>query len=260
MSQVIEVSVSAGSDDAEEVQGTGQVFVNSSDLELINDADYVGQQTVGIRFDGLDIPAGATITAAWIEFTVDETQQRRHDLDHQGAGLRRRRRLSPRRTSTSPAGRRLRAPSPGRRPHGRPSGASGSAQQTADLTVLVQEVVSQPGWEEGNAIAFIVGGSGHRTAEAFEFGPRARRRRCTSKYNGRARRRWRRPTRRASDSFSYTIGDGQGGSATATVTVTVTAANDGPVAVNDTATTVEDTAATIAVLPTTPTWTATRWR
>ena len=55
MSQVIEVSVSAGSDDAEEVQGTGQVFVNSSDLELVDDADYVGQQTVGIRFDGLDI-------------------------------------------------------------------------------------------------------------------------------------------------------------------------------------------------------------
>ena len=89
MSQVIEVSVSAGSDDAEEVKGTGQVFVNSSDLELINDSDYVGQQTVGIRFDDLDIPPGATITAAWVEFTVDETDSVATTLNHQGAGVRR---------------------------------------------------------------------------------------------------------------------------------------------------------------------------
>ena len=30
--------------------------------------------------------------------------------------------------------------------------------------------MSQPGWTEGNAIAFIVGGSGHRTAEALKSG------------------------------------------------------------------------------------------
>jgi hypothetical protein len=31
---------------------------------------------------------------------------------------------------------------------------------------MVQEVVSRPGWQSGHALAFIISGSGQRTAES----------------------------------------------------------------------------------------------
>ena len=65
----IEKSVASGSDDAE--QGpTGSVDLSSSDLELVTDGTKV--QRVGLRFTTLQIPAGATITRAWIQFQTDE--------------------------------------------------------------------------------------------------------------------------------------------------------------------------------------------
>jgi hypothetical protein len=47
-------------------------------------------------------------------------------------------------------------------------GESGAAQRTPDLTALVQEVVNRPGWDFGNAMVFLVSGSGTRTAESFD--------------------------------------------------------------------------------------------
>ncbi len=48
------------------------------------------------------------------------------------------------------------------------AGARTAAQQTPDLSTLVQAVVGRPGWVRGNALAVQVTGSGRRTAEAFE--------------------------------------------------------------------------------------------
>ncbi|NIP83204.1 MAG: hypothetical protein GWM90_29825, partial [Gemmatimonadetes bacterium] len=50
-------------------------------------------------------------------------------------------------------------------------GASGAAQTTPDLAPLVQEIVNQSGWASGNALAFVVTGSGTRTAESSRVGP-----------------------------------------------------------------------------------------
>ena len=44
----------------------------------------------------------------------------------------------------------------------------GSAQKTPDLASIVQEVIDRPGWTSGNAMAFIITGSGTRVAAAFE--------------------------------------------------------------------------------------------
>jgi len=70
----VEVRVSGSSDDAEEVAlgGVTTVNVTSTDLELPREGST--QQIVGIRFQGVDIPIGATITSASIEFEVDETK------------------------------------------------------------------------------------------------------------------------------------------------------------------------------------------
>jgi hypothetical protein len=44
----------------------------------------------------------------------------------------------------------------------------GPLQRTPDLSVLVSEVTARPGWSNGNAMAFLITGSGHRTADAAE--------------------------------------------------------------------------------------------
>ena len=48
------------------------------------------------------------------------------------------------------------------------SGQGGAAQRTPNLSALVQEVVSRPGWASGHAIAFVIRGSGQRTAESYD--------------------------------------------------------------------------------------------
>ena len=64
-----ETSIAVGSDDAEQ-RATGGVDLDSSDLELVTDGTNV--QRVGLRFTGVQIPAGATITRAWVQFQTDE--------------------------------------------------------------------------------------------------------------------------------------------------------------------------------------------
>jgi hypothetical protein len=65
----LDVPVAAGSDDAEQA-ASGFVGLTSSDLELVTDGTT--KQTVGTRFAGLQLPAGATIADAWVQFRTDE--------------------------------------------------------------------------------------------------------------------------------------------------------------------------------------------
>jgi hypothetical protein len=45
---------------------------------------------------------------------------------------------------------------------------AGADQRTPNLTAVVQEIVSRPGWASGNALAVLVSGSGKRVAEACD--------------------------------------------------------------------------------------------
>ena len=67
---VFEKRIGVSSDDAEEASG-GAVDITSSDLELTDDSLTVGIQTIGLRFPGVVVPSGATITDAYVQFTHD---------------------------------------------------------------------------------------------------------------------------------------------------------------------------------------------
>ena len=61
---VFEARVASGLHDAEHA-ASGAMYSDSSELELIDDPTFNGGgQTAGLRFTGLDIPAGAVITGA----------------------------------------------------------------------------------------------------------------------------------------------------------------------------------------------------
>ncbi len=167
----VSVTVSSGSDDAEEQLDpsnpyfSGYPYMDSSDLELTFDG---GEQEVGIRFASLAVPAGATITEAYIQFTADASHDGETNLtvlvensvnpatysaDVLNDVSNREKFQLPVEWSNVPAW---------------TAGLAGIDQRTPDLAALVQHIIDSEGWASGNPINFIITGTGRREAESFE--------------------------------------------------------------------------------------------
>ena len=145
----VETIVQTGSDDAEQGPSGGMDLV-STDLELVTDGTKV--QRVGVRFANLQVPAGATISRAWIQFQTDEVSTdaaaltlRADDADNTPTYVGTNSNVSNRPATTASV-----AWNP---PAWNTVGARTAAQQTPDISSLVQAVVSRPGWAQGNALA-----------------------------------------------------------------------------------------------------------
>jgi hypothetical protein len=162
----VDVRVSSPNDDAEE-RPNGSMYLTSTDLELSEDRST---QTVGIRFAALDIPVDASITKAYVQFTVDETSSGDADLTISGEDSANPASFSglawdiSSRTTTANAI--SWAPEPWV-----VVGESGETQRTPDLTSIVQEMVTHPDWTAGNPVAFVLTGSGKRVAESYNGTP-----------------------------------------------------------------------------------------
>ncbi len=158
----VDYQVSRGNDDAEERVSDGNMYLTSSDLELISDGGTA--QIVGIRFQNIAIPQGATILSAVIEFETDETNSgatsvtiRGEDIDDAPTFNGSNSNISNRTTtSASVAWNNI------------PAWNTVSERHlTPDLTSIVQEIVDRTGWSSDNDMVFIITGSGERTAEAY---------------------------------------------------------------------------------------------
>ncbi len=168
---VVEVTVAASAGDAEEAQ-SGTVYLDSSDLELVYDSyNNAGNQTVGLRFAGLQIPPGAAITKAYVQFKTDETSSgatslvvRAERADSSALFTTAAYNVSVRsRTNASVSW----VPSPWT-----VVGEANGTQRTPDISALVQEVVDRPGWQNGNALSVIITGTGSRVALAYDGAPK----------------------------------------------------------------------------------------
>ncbi len=160
----VDIRITSGSDDAEE-SASGNVTLNSSDLELVTDGS---RQTVGLRFNGVNIPQGVKIVNAYIQFKVDEISSGALSLYIQGE-------TSPNASAFTSAARNVSTRT--RTASGvlwQPTdwstvGEMGISQATPNLSAVVQEIVSQPDWAAGNSLALIISGlDGKRVAAAFE--------------------------------------------------------------------------------------------
>ncbi len=166
--QVVEARVADGNDDAEEFIQDGGMYLTSSDLELAYEG--IKPQIIGMRFAGLDVPRGATVTRAYVQFTVDEADTGAATLaitgqadDNAAPFTSSNHNLSSRPTTTASV---PWVPAPW--PH---VGAAGPDQQTPDLKAVIQEIVNRNGWAAGHALALIVSGTGERTAESYNGSP-----------------------------------------------------------------------------------------
>jgi len=146
--------VSADSDDAEE-KVPGSVNNGSSDLEMAYDNR---EQTIGLRFTNVDIPADATIEHASVQFTVDETASGAtlltiHGQDHgdpptfsEADNDITSRGLTPASVDWNPAA-------------WDTTGDSGSAQESPDIKTVIQQIVEHNDWASGNALVLVVSGT-----------------------------------------------------------------------------------------------------
>lgn len=158
----IEEWVSSGNDDAEEVVSSGDMDRSSSDLELIEESS---EQLVGIRFRYVQVPQGATITNAYIEFETDEVSSGTTNLSIRAEASNWAQSFGSSRGDISD--RTLTATSVAW--NGVAAWNSVSAKhQTVELKALVQEVVSREGWSMGNPLVFVFSGSGTRVAESYD--------------------------------------------------------------------------------------------
>ncbi|MBN1674039.1 MAG: fibronectin type III domain-containing protein [Kiritimatiellae bacterium] len=162
---VVELRVDSSTRDVEERVGSGTLYVNSSDLEMVMDGSR--EQMVGLRFGPVPIPYGATVRAAYVQFTADEAHTESTRLTIQGEAADDSRRFGG--STVSSRARTLASASWS--PPGWAIGEAGAAQRTPDLSALVQEIVDRPGWASGNHLALIVTGSGRRVAVAFDKDP-----------------------------------------------------------------------------------------
>lgn len=163
--EIVTVRIAQGTDDVEEAVGDGSIYLTSSDLELVNDvANGIGDQSIGLRFNDVAVPQGATIRAAWLEFTVDETDSESTTLTIRAEA-----------TDNAPAftnsaynvsGRALGTAAIAWTPSA--WSAIGAVEQSVDIASVVQEITDRGGWTAGNSMAFVISGAGHRTAESYD--------------------------------------------------------------------------------------------
>lgn len=167
---IIRTSVIAtGMDDVEE-GATGGLYANSTDIELVYDGTTYGNQIVGLRFINLAIPRNAAISNAYIQFTCDEVNTAACNLTIRGEAADNSAVFAS--VSRNVSARLKTNSSVSWIPPGWGTvNESGVNQRTPNLSALIQEIVSRPGYTAASAITMIITGTGKRVAEAYEGVP-----------------------------------------------------------------------------------------
>ena len=162
----ITAQIATNDDDVEETKDNGNMDLTSSDLELcieewvwpIPDED----QWVALRYSDLNIPQSASISNAYIQFTSNENQSNPAAIAVYGENIDDASTFTGSNYNVSFRSRT--SATVNWIPSSWITDASGATEQTPDITSIVQEIVNRPGWQSGNAMAFIFDGSGTRSA------------------------------------------------------------------------------------------------
>ncbi|QDU81633.1 outer membrane biogenesis protein BamB [Polystyrenella longa] len=148
-------------DDAAELPN-GDMIVSNTTFYPASKQDH----TAGIRFNSLPLPKGAKIKSAYIQFTATKAIDTETKVTVWSEAVDDVKSFSTKRESIT------------KRPKTEASvkweiepweaARHGEAERTPDLKTLIEEIVNRDGWEPGNAIGFIIKGSGDRAAVAAD--------------------------------------------------------------------------------------------
>ena len=170
VADTISISINSTNDDAEE-RLSGSVYLDSSDLEIVFDGS--SQQIIGMRFNRVMLPSNATVSNAYIQFTVDETDSGTANVIVYGESN-----INPvdfssqdiiSRTSTASSVNWSNIPA------WTTVGDATSDQQTPNLTNIVNDIIGLASWESGNSMVFMIKAGSpcsnsdcQRTAESYD--------------------------------------------------------------------------------------------
>jgi hypothetical protein len=153
-------------DDAEE-DARGTVNLESGDLEFVTDKGLASdreEQTIGIRFADVNVPANVTITKAYLDFHVDESTAEATSLTISAEAS-----ANPASFTEDPFDISSRDTLETSLSWSDLSvWESGEHRRSPELSFLVQKLIGQDGWQPNNAMVFIITGSGKRIATAFD--------------------------------------------------------------------------------------------
>lgn len=164
------IIINSSSDDAEEATSNGFMDLLSGDLDLCYHPTD-GDLAIGLRFNNFTIPTSGVLTNAYIQFTADESHSDAisyviwgHDTDNAPTFTNSAYNITARTKTSANV---LWSPATWF------EGQAGLAQQTADLTSILNEVIARPGFNSGNSVSFVIESSStfKRASETFESIP-----------------------------------------------------------------------------------------
>ena len=148
-------TMSAGTDDAEELSFPSRATNLTNTYIRLGKDDVAKWVYGGIRFTNVAVPADATISNAYIQFTSSdegygtvthtiygEASDNPSTFSGTSGNISTRSKTSASATWVPPSW--------------TEANASGIAQRTADISSIIQELVNRPGWQSGNDIAIII--------------------------------------------------------------------------------------------------------
>ena len=165
----VDRGIASGADDAEQHSVTDVVYHDSTDLELVVSPS---SDVAAVRFTDVQIPQGAIITHAYVQFTADEVWTGPTSLWIKGGAADDSAPITP--TLNNIGSRLATVAWEGWTPAAwSVIGEAGPDQRTPDLSSIITEIVERPGWTSGNAMLLAFLGSGTRTAVAYDWDPSA---------------------------------------------------------------------------------------
>jgi hypothetical protein len=151
---VWEGRIGTDADDVEEEVIGGGIDYTSSDLEMPYEGEgQSNNQVIGIRFSNVNVPRGAGVSNAYIEFTVDETKGGTEHVSLIIEGE-----LSPDAAVFSSAATVTGRPTTTEKVVWVPSNWTnvGDVHETVNIAPVINEIIQQRDWAKGNAIVIII--------------------------------------------------------------------------------------------------------
>ena len=159
----------SGADDLEERTAPSSTPLDNGDLDFGGFNASGTDALMALRFQNLEIPQGATISSAYIEFVaITSTDAATYPTNMLIEGIASD--DAPVLTLTDDTIKNLTPTSATAAWNAIESWLAGRTYRTADISPVLQEIVTRPGWAEGNAAAFRFSGNGFREAYSFNGG------------------------------------------------------------------------------------------
>lgn len=165
----ISSAISSSSDDAQQIKSNGSMMLTNDDIE-VGDPGGTTDSWLGLRFNNLAIPPGATILNAYLQFQTDNSPANTtsSDMTIWGQATDNATTFTNSTNNISTRSRTTSSVSNWSSPQWTTANERGPNQQTPNLAAIVQEIVDRNGWASGNSMAFILDGTGEREAESYD--------------------------------------------------------------------------------------------